>query len=51
MTNSPIASPAPRRTRLEDIDPYSAAAARHAGRVTDVPDRRSDRRVTFNSAA
>ncbi|KUN76037.1 hypothetical protein AQJ64_39765 [Streptomyces griseoruber] len=42
---------ADRRTRLTDIDPYAAAAARTAGRVTDVPDRRSGRPITFNSAS
>ncbi|WP_460072601.1 hypothetical protein [Streptomyces sp. YKOK-I1] len=42
---------AARRTRLTDIDPFAAAAARTAGRVTDVPDRRSGRPITFNSAS
>ncbi|MFE5033620.1 hypothetical protein [Streptomyces sp. NPDC056683] len=41
----------PRHTRPEDIDPYEARASRDADRVTDVPDHRSDRPVTFNSAA
>ncbi|MEU2621029.1 hypothetical protein ABZ642_23305 [Streptomyces sp. NPDC007157] len=44
-------APADRRTRLADIDPHAAATARTAGRVTDVPDRRSGRPITFNSAS
>jgi len=48
----PTPTPLPARTRLADIDPRTPAAARAAGRVTDVPDHRAGQApVTFNSAA
>ncbi|MEU6200413.1 FxSxx-COOH cyclophane-containing RiPP peptide [Streptomyces sp. NPDC047061] len=50
-TQSPTSAPAVRHTPLEDIDPDAASAARAMRRVTDVPDRRANRLVTFNSAA
>ncbi|MER7182880.1 hypothetical protein ABT404_25985 [Streptomyces hyaluromycini] len=50
-THSPTSAPALRHTRLEDINPDAASAARAARRVIDVPDHRSNRSVTFNSAA
>lgn len=43
------AGPAARHKPLSDIDPLGTAAARAAGRVTDVADRRSGQ-STFNSA-
>lgn len=43
--------PASRHTLLSDIDPHASTVVRAAGRVTDVPDRRADRPITFNSAA
>ncbi|MEU1161781.1 hypothetical protein ABZ372_13930 [Streptomyces sp. NPDC005921] len=46
----PTITPALRHTRLADMDPSTAVAARDAGRVTDLPDRRSDQQVRFNSA-
>ncbi|MEV5846737.1 hypothetical protein AB0M32_32695 [Streptomyces sp. NPDC051985] len=50
-THPHTSAPAARHTRLEDINPNAASAARDAGRVTDVPEHRSSRPVTFNSAA
>ncbi|MFF4114386.1 hypothetical protein [Streptomyces sp. NPDC001714] len=43
------AGPVARHKPLSDIDPLATAAARTAGRVTDVADRRSGQ-STFNSA-
>lgn len=40
----------PPRTRIADIDPHTATAARNAGRVTDRPGAGGRRPVTFNSA-
>jgi hypothetical protein len=48
---STTSMPVSRHTRLSDIDPNAATVVRAAGRVTDVPDRRSERPITFNSAA
>lgn len=49
----PSATPTPafRHTLLTDIDPHAATVVRTARRVTDVPDRRSSRPITFNSAS
>ncbi|MEW1771990.1 hypothetical protein [Streptomyces sp. NPDC086777] len=46
----PSIAVSPRHTRLADIDPYEASASRDAHRVIDVPDHRSNRLATFNSA-
>ncbi|MEU9404954.1 hypothetical protein ACGF5O_00305 [Streptomyces sp. NPDC048291] len=50
-THSLAPAPAPRHTRLADIDPYEASVSRDAGRVIDVPDHHASRSITFNSAA
>ncbi|MEU5310734.1 hypothetical protein [Streptomyces sp. NPDC021562] len=52
-TSTQLRNPAPaaRHTPLADIDPYAASTARDTGRVTEAPDHRSSRPVTFNSAA
>ncbi|MEV0481533.1 hypothetical protein AB0I69_13110 [Streptomyces sp. NPDC050508] len=48
---SHTSAPAARRTRLTGDGRQAAVAARAAGRVTDVPDRRSGLPITFNSAS
>ena len=52
MTNTPT-PPRPKRrahTPLSAIDPLGRAAVRSAGRVTDVPGRRTVKPITFDSA-
>jgi hypothetical protein len=48
---SHTSAPAARRSRLTGDGRQAAVAARAAGRVTDVPDRRSGLPITFNSAS
>jgi hypothetical protein len=46
-------TPPPKRkphTPLKAIDPLGAAAVRKAGRVTDIPGRRTVKAITFDSA-
>lgn len=45
------AASATRRTRMTDIAAHATTATHTAARVTDVPDRRSGRPITFNSAS
>lgn len=46
-TSRPVRRP---HTPLSAIDPLGAAAVRAAGRVTDIPGRRTVKPITFDSA-